>query len=133
PSGLPGDFERCARRTSLAQESPSGDDVRLPPPSIRAMSKIAAAALPLFLSLALGSCEAIEPLLPPGPEELDLWADAAAGVTHPELAALCRDVWQADLRHDPFQATALGDPRFHGDIPDTSREGRGAWKAKQRA
>jgi len=93
----------------------------------RAMSKTAARLL-FPVALFLGACQAIQPLLPPPPEELDLWADAAAGVTDPELARLCTDVWQASLRHDPFQATYLGDPRYNGKIPDTSREARLAWK-----
>src|SRR5262245_38800170 len=96
------------------------------------MSKTAA-ALFACLALALSGCETIAPLLPPPPEELDLWSDAAAGVTYPELAELCRDVWQADLRHDPFRATYLGDPRYHGKVPDTSLEARASWKEKQEA
>ncbi len=98
------------------------------------MSKTAVLLSPFLVSgvLALAACETIRPLLPPPPEELDLWRDAAAGVTHPELAALCRDVWEAELRRDPFQATYLGDPRWHGKVPDTSLEGRAATKNKLR-
>ena len=99
------------------------------------MSKAAVRLLPSLLSslvLALAACETIQPLLPPPPEELDLWRDAAAGVTQPALAELCTDFWQAELRHDPFQATYLGDPRWNGKVPDTSQEGRGAWEAKLR-
>jgi uncharacterized protein (DUF885 family) len=91
---------------------------------------------PAALSLSLSGCGSIEnpidPLLPPPPEELDLWADAAAGITRPELARLANEVWQADLEHDPFQATYLGDPRYHGEVPDLSREARLAWQARQR-
>jgi uncharacterized protein (DUF885 family) len=94
------------------------------------MSKAAVRLFPLVLALA--ACETIQPLLPPPPEELDLWRDAAAGVTRPALAELCTDFWQAELRHDPFQATYLGDPRWNGKVPDTSQEGRGAWEAKLR-
>jgi len=93
------------------------------------MSKLSALS-PLLLVLPFAACETIRPLLPTPVEELDLWADAAAGVTEPELADLCRDYWQADLRHDPFRATFLGDPRWNGEIPDASREGRLTWKAK---
>ncbi|HEX6885048.1 MAG TPA: DUF885 domain-containing protein [Planctomycetota bacterium] len=91
------------------------------------MSKIAF-LLPLPLALSLGACETIQPLLPPPPEELDLWADADAGVADPALAQLCRDYWEALLRNDPFHATYLGDPRHHGRVPDPSLEGRLAWK-----
>ena len=70
---------------------------------------------------------ACESVLPPPPEELDLWSDAAAGIGDPALARLAADVWEADLAHDPFQATRLGDPRFHGKVPDASLLGREAW------
>ncbi len=99
------------------------------------MSRTAALSS-LALSLALAGCdpvrESFDPLLPTPPEELDLWSDAAAGVTQPQLLRLCREVWQADLRHDPFQATYLGDPRYHGEVPDQSREARLAWQASTR-
>jgi uncharacterized protein (DUF885 family) len=98
-------------------------------PVSRAMSKTAL-LLPQFLVLTLAACETIQPLLTPPPEELDLWSDAAAGVQNPSLASLCIDVWQAELRHDPFRATLLGDPRWHGKVPDTSLDARNAWKAK---
>jgi uncharacterized protein (DUF885 family) len=90
------------------------------------MSKLA----PFVLApvLALAACETIQPLLSPPPEELDLWADAAAGVSDPALAELCRDYWQASLRREPYRATYLGDPRWHGKVPDESLEGRVAWK-----
>lgn len=80
--------------------------------------------------LALAACETIHPLLPPPPEELDLWADAAAGVTDPTLAELCTDYWEAGLRHDPFHATYLGDPRWNGKVPQGGVEGRLAWKSR---
>ena len=51
------------------------------------------------------------------PQELDLWADAAAGVESEALARLCEQVWENDLRWDPFRATRLGDPRLHGEVP----------------
>src|SRR5262245_18328988 len=85
------------------------------------------ALLPLALVLSLAACESI-PLMAPPPEEFDLWAVADAGVTDPTLALLCRDFWEAELRHDPFHATYLGDPRYHGRVPDPSLEGRLAWK-----
>ena len=95
------------------------------------MSKTAILLSP-FLVLAFAACETIRPLLPPPPEELDLWNDSAAGVKQPDLALLCRDVWQAELRHDPFRATYLGDPRWHGKVPETSLNARAAWEEKLR-
>ena len=94
-----------------------------PPPLFRAMSK-ATVVFSLCLATAFASCEAVEPFLAAPPEELDLWADAAAGVSDPRLAKLCADLWNSELRRHPFQATYLGDPRFHGDVPDESLEGR---------
>jgi len=83
--------------------------------------------------LALAACQTIDPLLPPPPEELDLWADAAAGVEDPELARLCREAWELELRADPFRATFLGDPRYHGDVPDLGLEARHARRARAQA
>ena len=87
--------------------------------------------LPLALLPVFAACETLDPLRPPPPEELDLWADASAGITHAGLAQLAREVWEADLRHDPFLATYLGDPRWNGKVPDTSQESRGAWRMRQ--
>ncbi len=94
------------------------------------MSKLVSLVFLSTTAFALAACETIQPLLPPPPEELDLWADAAAGVTDPTLATLCTDYWQAELRHDPFHATYLGDPRWNGKVPDRGVEGRLAWKAR---
>jgi uncharacterized protein (DUF885 family) len=55
-------------------------------------------------------------------------AAAAKGVAEPGLAKLAEDVWEAELRHDPFRATYLGDPRWNGAVPDTSLESRNAWR-----
>jgi len=87
--------------------------------------------LPLALLSVFAACETIEPLRPPPPEELDLWSDASAGISHPGLAKLAREVWEADLRNDPFQATYLGDPRWNGKVPSTSQEGRSSWRMRQ--
>jgi uncharacterized protein (DUF885 family) len=94
------------------------------------MSKTALLLRSLVGSVALvaAACETIPPLGATPVEELDLWTDATAGVTDVELAALCADLWDAELRHDPFQATYLGDPRWNGKIPDTSLEGRISWR-----
>lgn len=88
------------------------------------------AFLPLALLPVFAACETIDPLLPPPPEELDLWSDASAGVTHAGLAQLTREVWEADLRRDPFLATFVGDPRWNGKVPDTSQEGQSAWRMR---
>jgi len=95
------------------------------------MSKTAVLAVPLTFLLGLAACESLPPLLPTPPEELDLWSDAAAGVSNPELARLCTELWDAQLRHDPFLATFLGDPRWNGKVPDDSLEGRIAWAERQ--
>lgn len=88
---------------------------------------------PLALVPVFAACETLDPLLPPPPEELDLWADASAGITHPGLGALAREVFEADLRRDPFQATYLGDPRWNGKIPETGLEAQSSWRMKQSA
>jgi len=71
--------------------------------------------------LGLGACAAVQakPV-----EELDLWDDSAAGVTDKDLAVLCRNAWESELRRRPFEATYLGDPRYNGDVPDLSRNKR---------
>jgi len=89
------------------------------------------AFLPLVLVPVFAACETIDPLLPPPPEELDLWSDASAGITHAGLAQLAREVWEADLRQDPFLATYLGDPRWNGKVPDSSQESRSSWRMRQ--
>lgn len=74
---------------------------------------------PLVLSIpfiaALSGCETV---FPPPPEEFDLWPDAGKGVIDYDLRRLCEQVWEADMRQDPFEATRLGDPRYHGDTPN---------------
>jgi uncharacterized protein (DUF885 family) len=94
------------------------------------MSKLSL-LLPLALVPVFAACETLDPLLPPPPEELDLWADASAGIHHAGLATLARDVWEADLRRDPFHATYLGDPRWHGKIPERGLEAQSSWRMKQ--
>jgi uncharacterized protein (DUF885 family) len=83
-----------------------------------------APVLCLFL-LAPTGCEAI---LPPPPEELDLWKDAGTGVTDETLGRVCTEYWEALLRNDPFRATMLGDPRYNGKVPYGSRNARAEQK-----
>ncbi|HED65454.1 MAG TPA: DUF885 domain-containing protein [Planctomycetes bacterium] len=71
--------------------------------------------------LGLLGCEAIAPT---PVEELDLWKDASAGISDGRLALLARDVWEEHLAWDPFGATFLGDPRYNGEIPLTSKQAR---------
>lgn len=72
--------------------------------------------LPLLTLLGLlgASCQELNP---PPPEEYGLWADVSAGVQDRQLARLCAEVWEDDLKADPFQATRLGDPRYNGQVP----------------
>src|SRR5262249_4579749 len=79
---------------SIPSTLASGERAPGPPPTPVPRAMKTAVLLSPFLAL-LAACEAIQPLLPTPPEELDLWSDAAAGVTHPKLAVLCADVWQA--------------------------------------
>jgi uncharacterized protein (DUF885 family) len=72
----------------------------------------------LAISLAaLASACSTSPAQPPG----FAWPDPAGSVAHPELAALCREAWELRLAEDPIGATRLGDPRYHGALPDVSR------------
>ncbi|MFT7541370.1 MAG: hypothetical protein ACI9K5_002338 [Gammaproteobacteria bacterium] len=48
---------------------------------------------------------------------LERWSDSAAGVTHPGLTRLVKESWEAWLRANPFEASRLGDARYHGSIP----------------
>jgi len=73
-----------------------------------------------FLLLSISLFAGCETILVPPPEELDLWADASAGVVDLELRLLCEEVWEYDLSSDPFFATRLGDPRYHGETPRLS-------------
>ncbi|MCZ6598716.1 MAG: DUF885 domain-containing protein [Planctomycetota bacterium] len=87
-------------------------------------------AAPLFLlapMLLVAACDTIQEVIDPPPvEEIGLWLDADAGVEDERLSKLCRAVWETRLRRDPIQATYLGDPRFHGDLPNNSERGRTA-------
>jgi uncharacterized protein (DUF885 family) len=77
----------------------------------------------LVSALVVPACETI---VPPPPAELDLWQDAAAGVSDPNLRTLCEDYWNECLATDPFQATLLGDPRFLDEVPRSSPRARAA-------
>jgi len=68
-------------------------------------------------ALALPATLACRTVGNPPPEELDLWEDAAAGVQDRSLARLCANVWEAHLKAYPLEATRLGDPRYHGEVP----------------
>jgi uncharacterized protein (DUF885 family) len=81
--------------------------------------RIAALALPLFTA-----CEVVEKVQPVSVAEFGLWEDAAGDVADPGLAAVCVDLWNWSLDTDPFWATALGDPRHLGDLPQVSPRAR---------
>ena len=90
----------------------------------RVPGTLAAAAL-AALALAPAACRAIQP---PPPEELDLWHDSSAGVDDQGLALLCERYWESWLAAHPVQATLLGDPRYHGELPQESEN----WKLARR-
>jgi uncharacterized protein (DUF885 family) len=80
-------------------------------------------ALALTLAL-LPACEVVEKVQPVPVAEFGLWEDAAGDVKDAELAALAVDYWDWTLANDPMWATALGDPRHHGELPQTSARSR---------
>ena len=57
-------------------------------------------------------------------ESTEFWGNSEGSVTHPQLASICRDLWEAELEADPLRATYLGDPRFHGEMPDVGLAAR---------
>jgi len=69
-------------------------------------------------------------IVPPPPQELDLWSDASAGVSNERLAQLCSEYWERSLVHDPFRATMLGDPRYNGNVPFISRNSRNQYQGE---
>ena len=71
----------------------------------------------LVLALLFPACESFTPA---PPEEVGLWSDASGDVADARLASLAADVWEYQLRANPFEATTLGDPRYHGEVPDAS-------------
>ncbi len=82
------------------------------------------ATLLVSLASVTVACHVIEP---PPPEELDLWVDAAAGVDDATLAQVCERHWERWLAAHPLEATYLGDPRYHGDLPQRSQR----WKEER--
>jgi len=72
----------------------------------------------LLLTLA-SACQSVSSVKPPD----FAWPDVAAGVDDPALAELCRDAWELRMKSDPIGASRLGDPRYHGQLPDNSLEG----------
>ena len=84
-------------------------------------ARSSALSLALLALLPLTACETVQPT---PVDQLDLWKDSAAGVSNGTLAEVSTAFWEASLRWDPFQATALGDSRFDDRIPYTSRAAR---------
>jgi uncharacterized protein (DUF885 family) len=80
-------------------------------------------ALPLAL-FAAASCEVVDKVQPTPVAEFGLWEDSAGDVQNPMLARLCTDVWNWSLANDPLWATYLGDPRYHGELPNLSERAR---------
>ena len=66
---------------------------------------------------------------------------APATAAAAQLEALYADYWEEQLRRHPLRATALGDPRYHGDLTNTltpefrtdSERLERAWLARVRA
>jgi uncharacterized protein (DUF885 family)/8-oxo-dGTP pyrophosphatase MutT (NUDIX family) len=81
-------------------------------------------AAALALGTAVAGCKHIDPLMPTPVEELDLWADAAGNTENEDLAEVCELAWERSLAANPLEATYLGDPRFHGELPRNDLAGR---------
>ena len=76
------------------------------------------AALLLFAG-SLAACDTV----PSAPVRDFTWPEISGDVADETLAGLCRDAWELRMREDPVGATNLGDPRFHGKLPDNSLAG----------
>ena len=50
-----------------------------------------------------------------------------------DLTALADETWDTAMRSSPLTATTLGDPRFHGELPDNSPSGLTATEDRLRA
>ncbi len=66
------------------------------------------------------------------PASNDVWPESAGSIENRALASIARDVWDFRMRTSPTWATYLGDPRFHGDLPD-NREIGGISRNKARS
>ena len=75
-------------------------------------------------ALSLAACEVVDQVQPVPVEEFGVWEDASGKVENAALAELCSDYWDWMLEDDPLQATYLGDPRFHGKLPQRSERAR---------
>lgn len=59
------------------------------------------------------------------------WPNSAGAVENPELAGLCRDLWEFQMETYPTWATNMADPRYHGDLfDDTPRGERNRMRAR---
>lgn len=52
------------------------------------------------------------------PADHEVWPHAAGDVENPALAAVCRDLWEFQMKSSPTWATYLGDPRYNGELAD---------------
>lgn len=57
----------------------------------------------------------------------------SAGISDPRLAALLHEHWDGLMRHNPTWATMLGDHRFDGDAPDSTRAAEEAWTVQMQS
>lgn len=58
-------------------------------------------------------------------------AGAARGVSHPGLAAILVDHWEAKMRASPVEASQLGDHRYDDRLQDASPAAHARWAAKR--
>ena len=70
----------------------------------------------------------------PAAEVPALYRRTPAGeVATRDLARLCHEYWEDQLRNDPLEATAIGDRRFDEQLPDNSPQGLGAEERRLQA
>lgn len=81
-----------------------------------------------------GGSKTVQPSAkPPAARPFALAADAAAGVTSPQLKKLLVDHWDWTMRQSPVWATTLGDHRFDDRLADNSATAIRAGRAQARA
>lgn len=83
----------------------------------------------LSCALALGLVGCIAN--PPGPTPTAL-REPEGGIQHEALASLAADFWEWKLDDDPVQATWLGDPERHGQLPRLTHGARVAHEDRLR-
>jgi len=87
------------------------------------------AVLPLTLLLALAWTPGCLSPAGQGDDVLAAWPDAAGAIEDPHLAQLAIDYWDAVMMAEPIWASALGDRRTLGKLPDESAGARSERRA----